>query len=79
VPEEKTVEEMAQLRRENQELKAEIERLRRLLEEALRASKGKLRLSRDTTPKPNPRNRDGKAARSMGDVVVGRSRSKSTK
>lgn len=37
--EESIAEEIAQLRRENQELKAENERLRRLLEEALRASK----------------------------------------
>jgi len=39
VAEENIAEEIAQLRRENQELKAENERLRRLLEEALRASK----------------------------------------
>jgi cell division septum initiation protein DivIVA len=39
VAEEDIADEMAQLRRENQELKAEIERLRRMLEEALRASK----------------------------------------
>lgn len=37
--EENIAEEITWLRRENQELKAEIERLRRLLEEALRASK----------------------------------------
>ena len=37
--EENIAEEITWLRRENQELKAEVERLRRLLEEALRASK----------------------------------------
>jgi regulator of replication initiation timing len=80
VAEEDIADKMAQLRRENQELKAEIERLRRMLEEALRAKVNDKRPpSRDGTPKPNPKNRDGRAARSMVDVVVGQSRSKSTK
>jgi hypothetical protein len=39
VAEENVAEEMAQLKRENQELKAGNERLRPMLEEALRASK----------------------------------------
>ena len=53
--EENIAEEFAQLRRENQELKAENERLRRLLEEALRASKRQAAPFSRHNPKAQPR------------------------
>jgi hypothetical protein len=55
VAEENIAEEFAQLRRENQELKAENERLRRLLEEALRASKRRAAPFSRHNPKAQPR------------------------
>lgn len=53
--EENIAEEFAQLKRENQELKAENERLRRLLEEALRASKRQAAPFSRHNPKAQPR------------------------
>jgi transposase len=66
VAEENIAEEIAQLRRENQELKAENERLRRLLEEALRASKRQAApFSRDR-PKAQPQKPGRKSGQKYG-------------
>lgn len=64
--EENIAEEMAQLRRENQELKAEIERLRRLLEEALRASKRQAAPFSRHHPKAQPQKPGRKSGRKYG-------------
>ena len=64
--EENIAEEMAQLRRENQELKAENERLRRLLEEALRASKRQAAPFSRHKPKAQPQKPGRKSGQKYG-------------
>ena len=64
--EENIAEEMAQLRRENQELKAENERLRGLLEEALRASKRQAAPFSRHKPKAQPQKPGRKSGQKYG-------------
>ena len=64
--EESIAEEIAQLRRENQELKAENERLRRLLEEALRASKRQAAPFSRHKPKAQPQKPGRKSGQKYG-------------
>jgi len=66
VAEENIAEEMAQLRRENQELKAENERLRGLLEEALRASKRQAAPFSRHKPKAQPQKPGRKSGQKYG-------------
>jgi transposase len=66
VAEENIAEEIAQLRRENQELKAENERLRRLLEEALRASKRQAAPFSRHKPKAQPQKPGRKRGQKYG-------------
>jgi transposase len=66
VAEENLGDEMARLRRENQELKAEVERLRRLLEEALRASKRQAAPFLRRNPKAHGQNPGRKAGSKYG-------------
>jgi len=66
VAEENIAEEIAQLRRENQELKAENERLRRLLEEALRASKRQAAPFSRHKPKAQPQKPGRKSGQKYG-------------
>jgi len=66
VAEEDIADEMAQLRRENQELKAEIERLRRMLEEALRASKRQAAPFSRRHPKAQPKKPGRKSGQKYG-------------
>ncbi|MCU1314814.1 MAG: hypothetical protein JWN63_136 [Candidatus Acidoferrum typicum] len=69
--EEHTAEKIARLEREIEVLKKENERLRQLLEEALRAASDKRPPSRDKNPKPSPKNPDAKQESSMGAVIAG--------
>jgi hypothetical protein len=66
VAEENIAEEMAQPRRENQELKAENERLRRMLEEALQASRRQAAPLLATPPKAQPRKPGRKSGQKYG-------------
>ena len=66
VAEENIAEEIAQLRRENQELKAENERLRRLLEEVLRASKRQAAPFSRHKPKAQPQKPGRKRGQKYG-------------
>jgi transposase len=66
VAEENIAEEIAQLKRENQELKAENERLRRLLEEALRTSKRQAAPFSRQKPKAHPQKPGRKPGQKYG-------------
>jgi transposase len=66
VAEEDIADKMAQLRRENHELKAEIERLRRMLEEALRASKRQAAPFSRRHPKAQPQKPGRKSGQKYG-------------
>jgi hypothetical protein len=70
VAEEHTAETIAQLEQEIELLKKENERLRQLLEEALRAAKRQVP-SRGRNPKLSPKDPDAKQESSMGAAIAG--------
>jgi hypothetical protein len=67
-------EQIARLQRDKEELRAEIERLRKLLEEAQRSAKRQAAPFSGATPKPTPLLRDGRKASATVNIVGGRFR-----